>query len=304
MTLRVAATDAADGAVFGRVTAGTGAGKAVTFARRTPSWCGRTRRRTVQEVLLGGKVVASTSSATAALGSRGPAPGPWPGRAATVQVTGSGRYGSHQRPGLPVRRDGRQPHARRHGPQPRQRLAVGDEYLSGVPEVAVLLGLTRRRRAAGPGPGRPHLRLHGVPRRRLPPRCDCHLYDGTISQTFDGYRVEPGPERPVLDRARLGKTTNSVITYQGQPDRRDLLLRVGRPDDGRARRVGQQHAPTCAASTTRSRSSPPWAATPSATPTCPGPPRCRRPRMARWSACPGCSRCRSPGGPRATPRPS
>ena len=46
--------------------------------------------------------------------------------------------------------------------------------------------------------------------------CDCHVYDGTMSQTYDGYRVDQDPNARYWASA-ISATRNSVITYQGQP---------------------------------------------------------------------------------------
>ena len=46
--------------------------------------------------------------------------------------------------------------------------------------------------------------------------CDCHLYDGIISQVFGGYAVETGLYGHYWTEA-LGKTVNSVITSKGSP---------------------------------------------------------------------------------------
>ena len=161
VTLRVAATDAPPARSTAAV---TGASKAVTFtaeghrrgAAQQPERPGRRARRQ------GGRVDEPAPPALRVTwtGTRA-----WAGRAATVQVTGTGRYRSHSAQAyrygeMAVSRTGTALNlvnvaaARRRVPQRRGR-------------GAVLLGRPRRRRPAGPGPGRPHLRLHGVPRRRL-----------------------------------------------------------------------------------------------------------------------------------------
>ena len=127
----------------------------------------RPNSRNGQDVVLGGKVVASTTTATAALRVTWTGTRAWAGRAATVQVTGTGRYRSHSA------------QAYRYGEMVVTRigaalnlvnvLRLGDEYVRGVPESPFYWGRARRRRPAGPGPRRAHLRLHGLPRRCVAP---------------------------------------------------------------------------------------------------------------------------------------
>ena len=227
VTLRVAATDGATGTVYGQV---TGAGKAVTFTAKDTVVV-RPNSRGGQDVVLGAKVVASTTSGTARLrvtwtGTRALA-----GRAAAVQVTGQGRYRSHagqayRRGEMAISRTGTALNLVNV-------LRLGDEYLLGVPEAPLLLGAPRLGRPAGPGPGRPDVRLHRVPRRRLRvvrlPRLRRH-------DEPDLRRLprRPGPELRGTGRARSARDEELGDHLPGAADQRDVLLRLGRPDDGRA----------------------------------------------------------------------
>ena len=123
-----------------------------------------------------------------------------------------------------------------------------------------------------------------------------------MSQAFDGYRVERDPNGRYWAEA-LARDANSVITSQGQPINATYYSALGRPDDGRPRRVGRHRAlpaqrqrPVVAAAHggrhAVGNGNVSWTATVS------------QARMARCSAAPGCSRCRSPGGRPAAARPS
>ena len=209
VTLRVAATGAATGTVYGRV---TGASRTVTFTA-DDTVVVRPNSRSGQDVVLGGKVVASTTTATAALRVTWTGTRAWAGRAATVQVTGTGRYRSHSA------------QAYRYGEMAVTRigtalnlvnvLRLGDEYVRGVPESPFYWGphgaaaLQAQALAA---------RTFGYTAYRAGVRaaCDCHVYDGTISQTYDGYRVDLDPNSRYWASA-ISATKNSVVTYKGQP---------------------------------------------------------------------------------------
>ena len=163
VTLRVAATGAATGTVYGRV---TGASKAVTFTA-ADTVVVRPNSRNGQDVAArrqGGRVDELGDRRAAGHVDR------HPGLDRPCRHGAGHRHGhlpQPQRPGLPLRRDGRHPHRRR--PQPRQRAPARRRVRPRRPRVAVLLGPARRRRPAGPGPRRAHLRLHGVPRRCVAP---------------------------------------------------------------------------------------------------------------------------------------
>ena len=209
VTLRVAATDGATGTVYGRV---TGASTPVTFTAKDTVVV-RPNSRGGQDVALGTKVVASTTSGTARLrvtwtGTRALA-----GRAAVVQVTGQGRYRSHagqayRRGEMAISRTGSALNLVNV-------LRLGDEYLLGVPEAPFYWGphgsaaLQAQALAA-------RTFAYTEYRAGVSASCDCHVYDGTMSQTYDGYRIEQDPNARYWSSA-LSATKNSVITYQGQP---------------------------------------------------------------------------------------
>ena len=173
----------------------------------------RPNSRNGQDVVLGGKVVASTSSATAALRVTWTGTRAWTGRAATVQVTGTGIYRSHSA------------QAYRYGEMAVTRtgttlnlvnvLRLGDEYVRGVPESPFYWGphgaaaLQAQALAA-------RTFAYTAYRAGVRSACDCHVYDGTMSQTYDGYRVDQDPNSRYWASA-ISATRNSVITYQGQP---------------------------------------------------------------------------------------
>ena len=209
VTLRVAATDAAQGTVYGRV---TGASKAVTFTAKDTVVV-RPNSRGGQDVLLGGKLAASTTTAASRLRVTWTGTRAWAGRAATVQVTGTGRYRSHagqayRRGEMAISRTGSALNVVNV-------LRLGDEYLLGVPEAPFYWGPR----------GSAALQAQALAARTyayaeylagVSASCDCHVYDGTLSQTYDGYRVEQDPNVRYWSAALLA-TQNSVITYKGRP---------------------------------------------------------------------------------------
>ncbi len=222
------------GTVYGRV---TGASKAVTFTA-ADTVVVRPNSRNGQDVVLGGKVVASTSSATAALRVTWTGTRAWTGRAATVQVTGTGIYRSHSA------------QAYRYGEMAVTRtgttlnlvnvLRLGDEYVRGVPESPFYWGphgaaaLQAQALAA-------RTFAYTAYRAGVSSACDCHVYDGTMSQIYDGYRVDQDPNARYWASA-ISATTELGDHLPGAADQRDVLLRLRRPDDGRARRVGRHRA--------------------------------------------------------------
>jgi SpoIID/LytB domain protein len=183
----------------------------VTFGTKDTVVVRPNAKKNVQEVLVANKVVAS---AAGALRVTWTGTGSLTGRAATVQVTGSGRYGSHQT----------QPY--RYGELAVSRTPAGttlnvvnvvrlDDYLKGLAEMPFSWGIN----------GAAALQAQALAARTYAYKallggtssgCACHLYDGINSQVFGGYGVETGLYGDYWADA-VSRTANSVITNGGRP---------------------------------------------------------------------------------------
>ena len=175
--------------------------------------------------------------------SRGPAPAPWPAGPPRCRSPVSGRYRSHAG------------QAYRCGEMAISRtgsalnlvnvLRLGDEYLLGVPEAPFYWGphgsaaLQAQALAA-------RTFAYTEYRAGVSASCDCHVYDGTMSQTYDGYRIEQDPNARYWSSA-LSATKNSVITYQGQPINATYYSALGRARRWTCVTCGAAPCRTCAA---------------------------------------------------------
>ena len=190
----------------------TGASKAVTFTAGDTVVV-RPNSRNGQDVLLGGKVVASTAAGKAALRVTWTGTRAWAGRPPRCRSPARACYRSHSA------------QAYRYGEMAISRtgaalnlvnvLRLGDEYVRGIPESPFYWGpyggAALQAQALAARTFAYTAYLAGVSA-----GCDCHVYDGTMSQTYDGYRVDQDPNARYWASA-IAATDNSVITYQGRP---------------------------------------------------------------------------------------
>jgi stage II sporulation protein D len=188
-----------------------GANKLVTFTAKDTVVV-RPNSRGGQDITLAGTPVASTTKAVPLrvlwTGTRALA-----GRAATVQVTGTGRYRSHSAQAYRYGEMSIKPAGTRLNLV--NVLRLGDEYVRGVPESPFYWGpyggaaLQAQAMAA-------RTFAYTAYRKGVSASCDCHVYDGTMSQMYDGFRVDQDPNARYWASA-VAATKSSVITYQGQP---------------------------------------------------------------------------------------